>query len=235
MRLISRPRPSPAMIVAALALTLALAGTAIAAPDIATRAVTKSKVKKIAKKQAKKQINKLAPGLSVNHANTADTASPTGPAGGDLTGTYPNPLIGDQKVTTNKIANAAVTNTKIADAAVTTNKIADAAVTTQKLAGDSITTDKILNGQVQGPDLANVAVRTAVDANVPSGQRGIAVANCLGNEVRLSGGAFWTAALSGNKGLQATFATGQSSWVGIGRNQTGTPQDWNVQVLCLQG
>jgi len=75
MGLTNRVRPSPAMIVAALALVVALAGTAIAAPDIATRAVTKSKVKKIAKKQAKKQIRKKAPGLSVNHANTADSAT----------------------------------------------------------------------------------------------------------------------------------------------------------------
>jgi hypothetical protein len=74
MRLL-RSRPSPAMIIAALALVVALAGTAIAAPDIATKKVTKSKVKKIAKRQANKQINKRAPGLSVANAETADRAS----------------------------------------------------------------------------------------------------------------------------------------------------------------
>ena len=62
-------RPSPAMIVAMIALVVALAGTAVAA-EPPTRAISKSKAKRI----AIKQINKLAPDLSVAHASTADTA-----------------------------------------------------------------------------------------------------------------------------------------------------------------
>jgi hypothetical protein len=70
----NQPRmPSPAILVAVLALVAALAGTAIAGPT-ATVSVSKKKVKKIAKKQAIKQINKLAPGLSVASAETANTA-----------------------------------------------------------------------------------------------------------------------------------------------------------------
>jgi hypothetical protein len=66
-------QPSPAMIVAVLALVAALAGTAVA--DVATTAKLDKKEKKQVKKIAKKQINKLAPGLSVDHANTADSAT----------------------------------------------------------------------------------------------------------------------------------------------------------------
>jgi hypothetical protein len=63
--------PSPAVVIAALALAAALAGTAFAAPDASTSAINKKKVKKI----ATKRINKLAPGLSVAHAETATTAN----------------------------------------------------------------------------------------------------------------------------------------------------------------
>lgn len=76
-------RPSPAMVLASIALVFALAGTAIAGPDAISSAVTKSQVKKLAKKQGKKQgkkqaikqIDKAEPNLDVNSAKTADNAT----------------------------------------------------------------------------------------------------------------------------------------------------------------
>src|SRR5215211_2859276 len=82
MRSMTRARPSPALLVAVAALIAALAGTAVA--EVATTAKLdkkeKKQVKKIAKKQARKQIKKLAPGLSVAHADTADSADTAGSA-----------------------------------------------------------------------------------------------------------------------------------------------------------
>ena len=69
MRFLSTPRvPSPTAMIAALALVLALGGTAIAAGPAAK--ITKSKVKTI----AAKQVKKLAPTLEVANATNATNA-----------------------------------------------------------------------------------------------------------------------------------------------------------------
>jgi hypothetical protein len=70
-RLSRGSRPSPAIVVAVLALVAALAGTALARPQATTSAISKKKVKKI----ATKQIKKLAPGLSVANAVNAENAA----------------------------------------------------------------------------------------------------------------------------------------------------------------
>lgn len=62
-------RPSPALIVAAIAMTFALIGTSVAADPVAKVSVKK------AKKIAKREIKKAAPNLSVSKAKTADSAT----------------------------------------------------------------------------------------------------------------------------------------------------------------
>jgi hypothetical protein len=71
MRHIERWRPSPGLLVAVLALVAAVAGTAVAGTGATTSKLTKKKVVKI----ADQEINKLAPGLSVAHSESADTAT----------------------------------------------------------------------------------------------------------------------------------------------------------------
>jgi hypothetical protein len=106
-------RPSPAMVVACVALSLALAGSAVAGTAVLDKAVTKSKVKKIAKKQGKKQANKVLTqreaSLNVNSAVTATNAetavvgAPRAYAGIAANGTllpgYPNKGIAPEQVT----------------------------------------------------------------------------------------------------------------------------------------
>jgi hypothetical protein len=62
--------PSPAIVVAVLALLAALVGTAVAGPGAGTSAITKAKVKKV----AKKQINKRLPWETGDIADAAVTA-----------------------------------------------------------------------------------------------------------------------------------------------------------------
>ncbi|CAN5408919.1 hypothetical protein BH10ACT11_BH10ACT11_16580 [soil metagenome] len=70
-------RPSPAIVVAALALVFAMIGTAVAGTEVA-RVLTNAKVKTIAKKAADKELRANIPRSHVDKADTAKNATKLG-------------------------------------------------------------------------------------------------------------------------------------------------------------
>lgn len=78
--------PSPAMVVAIVALIFAVTGTAVA--GVATISVLSKKEKTQTRNIAKNEINKAAPGLSVAKATNAQNATNAGQLGGQPASFY---------------------------------------------------------------------------------------------------------------------------------------------------
>jgi hypothetical protein len=81
-----------------------------------------------------------------------------GPAGGALTGSYPDPDLAAGAVGSTHIAVGAVTNSKLAADSVTASKILASSVGTSELASDAVTADKIANGAVGTAAIANDSI-----------------------------------------------------------------------------
>lgn len=235
--MLHRFRPSPALIVAVLALFVALGGVSYAATKIGTAQIKNGAVtaKKLHKKAVttKKIKNRAVTELKI--AFQAVGTSELADAG------VTNSKLADNSVQTGKIADAAVTSTKIADAAITDTKLADGSVTTTKLDDAAVTDTKLADLAVTAPKIASGAVgadQLSDDTNqvvsspvtLTAGGSGFTTVTCPAGSQVLSGGGGASSYLVA--GVES-FAVG-NGWLWAAHNYDGAnAQTIRAYALCL--
>jgi hypothetical protein len=143
----------------------------------------------------------------------------TGKAGGDLSGSYPNPFIADGKVITSRLA----------EGAVTTAKLGEGSVTNGKLANEAVNSAKIQAGQVRAANLAPIAEVKASKTLAVSETAAVTV-ECPAKSVVLSGG-FQTA--NAEIVSLASIRRG-NGWEYTATNKSPSTETITVYAYCLE-
>jgi hypothetical protein len=223
-------RPSPAMIIACLALLLGLTGSAVAA------GVAKNSVRSAQIVDGTVRTLDLRDS-AVNSAKVADdslTATDLAPDSVGISEIAENavasPEVAPDSLTAGDLAANSVASSEIADQSVTANDLAPDSVGSSEIAADSVGTSELAANSVNSSELGAVVQRSNSVA-IKAGATGTVSVDCAPGEQVLSGGG-----QPGNFGVEMTSSRPQGNgWTYQAKNQNGADSTINAFALCLVG
>lgn len=159
----------------------------------------------------------------------------TGPAGGDLSGSFPSPQIRSDSIISSDIADGSVGGFDLAPNSIFSSNILDGSVGADDITNGSIRKVDLAGESVGAAQLGKVIVREGFHNLVTPGAARGSSATCEPGEIMLSGGGNWdsqaeTLSLTTSGPSQELSNT----WEAGGRNNSPFSAEFFATVLCLR-
>jgi len=212
-------RPSPALVIALVALFAALSGSAIAA-GIAKNSVRSAQIVDGTVRTIDLHDSAVT---STKVADQSLTANDLGP---DSVGSEE---IAENAVGSSEVAPDSLTAGDLAANSVASSEVADNSLTAEDLAANSVGSSEIAAASVRSSELGPIVVRTSAPQAIAAGASGTVSIDCAPGETLISGGG-----QPANFGVEMTSSRPSGNgWLYQAKNNNGAPSTLTAFALCL--